>query len=357
MSSVGSFHDMPCPKTTQVLAPSLRDLRSLPPLLPSEPSSISHLNSAALGTIFLSKHISALHLPTITMSSRDDAIRDWALDFEQNILLQPQHLHLRPTTAAQELVDIETALAGRYEHKPILECATVFLRDLKSAYTRYPSERGERTVLKCFTSALTTRFAKGEGSGVPGLVLADVVAAEKLAREIMRRSGSVEPPTGEYLLSLPTSDLSWVSRLRMMEEDKPAWPTKDQFATTGQYDTAMGLAEQEWWEAWVNRKGDSDKRLILDYDGYNGGDFDRSGRNIDDYKGPMDWEVDFTYYLMILALTCVGDHDLGMRLMTGEVQERLQKGKGSKKAWLTLIDLKKIVAKRSRQLDKENKSE
>ncbi|KAK8244799.1 hypothetical protein HDK77DRAFT_426756 [Phyllosticta capitalensis] len=328
---------------------------------------MSQNNSAALGTIFLSKHISALHLPTITMSSRDDAIRDWALDFEQNILLQPQHLHLRPTTAAQELVDIETALAGRYEHKPILECATVFLRDLKSAYTRYPSERGERTVLKCFTSALTTRFAKGEGSGVPGLVLADVVAAEKLAREIMRRSGSVEPPTGEYLLSLPTSDLSWVSRLRMMEEDKPAWPTKDQFATTGQSGGKLGSIEKAWG-CYVHDAvpvhlcepiiiQDSDKRLILDYDGYNGGDFDRSGRNIDDYKGPMDWEVDFTYYLMILALTCVGDHDLGMRLMTGEVQERLQKGKGSKKAWLTLIDLKKIVAKRSRQLDKENKSE
>ncbi|KAK7550024.1 hypothetical protein IWX49DRAFT_591861 [Phyllosticta citricarpa] len=341
-----------------LLAELLRDS-----ILPS-----TSLNFAISHSSSRSPNISLANMP------REAATREWAVKFENDVLSKPEHTHLRPTTTTQDIVNLKDALNGHYEKKPISDCALAFMRPLKSLYTRYPSERGERTVLKCLKKAIKNRFARGDDTGMPGLILPDVLMAKKLAAEVMRRSGSVEQLSGNYEFSLPNEKTSWVNWVKVMEENKPNWPKKGDFTTTGQYDTAMGLAEQEWWETWANEiekawgcyiynaipihlrepivSQDADGQRLSDYKGHDGKDFETGGRDVDHYKSPMDWNVDFTFHLLLLSQMSIKAHrTTATEWMTDEVKARLQKSRTIKLPWLTPADLKKIVANVAKRLD------
>ncbi|KAK7509239.1 hypothetical protein IWZ03DRAFT_419178 [Phyllosticta citriasiana] len=305
--------------------------------------------------------------------SREDATREWAVKFENEVLSKPEHAHLRPTTTTQDIVNLIDAINGHYEKKPISDCALAFMRPLKSLYTRYLSERGERTVLKCLEKAIKNRFAKGDDTGMPGLILADVLMAEKLAAEVMRRSGSVEQSSGEYQLAMPNEPLL-VRWCKEMTQKQPTWPKRSDFATKEQWDEAMGLTEQEWWEAWVNaieknwgcyihnaiplhlrepvaEQQGKDHVRLLNYKREDGDDFDTGGRTVNDYRGPMDWTVSFTYHLLMLSQMTAKAHAVGIKWMDDVVRERLEAPRTSKQAWLNLNDVKKAVKKLSEDLD------
>ncbi|KAK8152633.1 hypothetical protein IWX90DRAFT_419192 [Phyllosticta citrichinensis] len=308
--------------------------------------------------------------------SREAAIHEWAAKFETNILSKPEFAHLRPARARQD-VNVEEALGAEYETTSLSECALAVLRPLKSLCTRYPSERGERAVLNCLTSAVIKRFVKGKDKGVPGLILEDVVLAEELAAEVMRRSGSVEHSSGEYQLAIP-QQTSWSRWCTEMLESQPLWPKRADFTTKEQYDDAMGLVEQEWWETWVNaieknwgcyvhdaipvhlrepiaEQKDEDHVRLLRYNRHDGSEFDTGGRTVDDYRGPMDWTVSFTYHLLMLSHMIRDARHVGLEWMTEQVKARLEAPRTSKQPWLTLTDFKKIVKDLAVYLDANKK--